>query len=95
MDNFKTLKYDGSEGYSDCTHTVDNSEVVFSIQLSDDGFYEAIVRADGLQMACAFSTMSRAQMWANYIYIEMQLDGVSKAFEKYPYAVKAYKGEVA
>ena len=95
MNNIKTLKFDGSESYSDCTHTIDNSEVVFSIQLADDGFYEVIVRADGLQMLSAFSSISRAQMWANYIYIEMQLDGVFRTFEKYPFAVKAYKGEVA
>jgi len=94
MNNIKTLKFDGSESYSDCTHTIHSSEVVFSIT-KQDGFYEVIVKAHKLGMCNQFFTMRKAQLWANYIYCEMQLDGVSQAYENYPYLVKLYKGEVA
>ena len=94
MNNFETLKFDGSESYSDCTHTIDNSEVVFSIT-KRDSFYEVTVKAGALGMCLQFMSISRAQMWANYICIEMQLDGVYQSFTKNEYAVKAYKGEVA
>ena len=94
MNNLKTLKFDGSESYSDCTHTIDNSEVVFSITKRND-FYEVTVKAGTLGMCLQFMSMSRAQMWANYIYLEMQLDGVYQTYTKNEYAAKLYKGEVA
>ena len=56
MDNLKTLKFDGSESYSDCTHNIHNSEVVFSIT-KQDGFYEVIVKAHKLGMCNQFFTI--------------------------------------
>jgi hypothetical protein len=95
MKNFKPLNFVGSESYCDCTHTMGSSEVVFSIELSDGGFYEVTVKAGTLGMCLQFMSMKRAQIWANYIYCQMQLDGVFQSFEKNAYAVKTYKREVA
>lgn len=95
MNNLETLKFDGSESYSDCTHTINsNCEVVFSIT-KRDCFYEVTVKAGTLGMCLQFGSMSRAQLWANYICFEMQLDGVYQSFARNEYAVKEYKGEVA
>ena len=94
MNNITTLSFDGSESYSDCTQTIDNSEVVFSIGLTYDDHYEVTVRADGGTMRLAYDSVSRAQMWANYIYFEMQLNGVFRTFERHPHAVRVWN-EVA
>lgn len=94
MNNLETLKFDGSESYSDCTHTIDNSEVVFSIT-KRDCFYEVTVKAGTSGMCLQFMTISRAQMWANFVFFAMHLDGVSNTFANNEYAVKFYKGEVA
>jgi hypothetical protein len=95
MKNFKPLNFVGSESYCDCTHTMGNSEVVFSIELSDGGFYEVTVKVGTLGMSLQFMSMSKAQIWANYIYCQMELDGVRAPFETNEYAVKFYKREVA
>ena len=97
MKNFKPLNFVGSESYCDCTHTMGNSDVIFSIELSNGGFYEVTVKAGTLGMCLQFMSMSRAQIWANYIYCQMLLNGVSQSFEKNEnaYAVKYYKREVA
>ena len=95
MKNFKPLNFVGSKSYCDCTHTMGNSDVIFSIELSDGGFYEVTFNAGTLGLCGGFFSMSRAQIWSNYIYCQMLLDGVSQSFEKNVFAVKYYKREVA
>ena len=54
MKNFKPLNFVGSKSYCDCTHTMGNSDVIFSIELSDGGFYEVTVKAGTLGMCGEF-----------------------------------------
>ena len=99
MKNFKPLNFVGSESYCDCTHTIANSDVIFSINqhngLHGSNYYEVTVKAGTLGMSLQFTTMNMAQVWANYIYCQMELDGVHASFEKNEFAVKWYKEGVA